>query len=149
MDYNKLDASFLYYKDKILSMRVSMMEGGIIYIAKPILVLAILNCIDRNLIVENKIFYNKELKETYKCFYQIHKKYIQDVTPIWKPFFHLKNDNFYHLVSDKSFDIKTPSNKFIIENIKYAKFDDELWILLQNSGYREKLKEIIFNFYIK
>lgn len=77
MDYNKLDASFLYYKDKILSMRVSMMEGSIIYIAKPILVLAILNCIDRNLIVENKIFYNKELKETYKCFYQIHKNTVK------------------------------------------------------------------------
>ena len=53
----------------------------------------------------------------------------------------MKKEPFYTLngLTNK----KTPSNKYIIENIKYAQFDDDLWILLQVKENREKIKTII------
>ena len=57
MKEDSLYFSFLYYKDKILSMRVAR-QSGVINIAKPILLISILNCIERGFFVENKIYYN-------------------------------------------------------------------------------------------
>lgn len=147
MKEDSLCFSFLYYRDKILSMRVAR-QRGVINIAKPILLISIFNCIERGFFVENKIYYNDVLINSYLCHYEKYKR-DNNVTQICYPFYYLRNDDFYHLEEIKSIKRKTPSDKFIRENIKYAKFDDELWILLQNSGYREKLKEIILNFYIK
>jgi putative restriction endonuclease len=37
----------------------------------------------------------------------------------------------------------TPSKKWLKENISYAYFDEDLWLLLQNQPWREKLRNFI------
>lgn len=61
------------------------------------------------------------------------------------PFYYLENDGFWHLKwkNDKEANIKTPTSKFINNNIDYAYFDENLWILLQENDAREKIKEVL------
>lgn len=66
-------------------------------------------------------------------------------TNIAYPFFYLKNDNFWHLKwkNDEEIFIKTPSNKFLRENVEYAYLDDDLWELLQDESARKRIKGVL------
>jgi hypothetical protein len=60
---------------------------------------------------------------------------------VYYPYYYLKKESFYIL--NGQINRKTPSDRYIIENIQYAQFDDDLWILLQVKENREKIKTII------
>lgn len=68
-----------------------------------------------------------------------------------RPYFHLGSSDFYHLIwKDKSIPApssNTPSAKYLRENLLYAKLDEELWELLQNSENRETIRKNIINRY--
>ncbi len=133
--------SIVYYESLFYAMNVSKI-GKISNIAKPVLLLAILELIEKKYISENKIYYTTELKEEYNHIYREYKK-DSIVTPVCYPYYYLKTEPFYILNGQTN--RKTPSDKFIVENIQYAEFDDELWILLQVKENREKIKTIIKN----
>ena len=40
---------------------------------------------------------------------------------------------------------QTPSKKWLKDNVRFASFDDDLWMLLQNSVMRQRLREIDFS----
>lgn len=131
--------SIVYYESLFYAMNVSKI-GKVSNIAKPVLLLAILELIEKKYISENKIYYTTELKEEYNHIYREYKK-DSIVTPVYYPYYYLKKESFYIL--NGQINRKTPSDRYIIENIQYAQFDDDLWILLQVKENREKIKTII------
>ena len=44
---------------------------------------------------------------------------------------------------NKDESMTTPSTSWLKDNVHYASFDDELWILLQNSAMRQRLRDYI------
>lgn len=131
-----------YYKGLLLS-TTQKVTNGKSNIAKPILLLAIIELVEQGHIIGNKIKYDEILKKQY---HSIFRRYAEIVTPIEYPYYYMRNDGFYSLkgVVDK----KTPSNKYILENIEYAYFDDCLWDLMQKADVRNEFKQSIIKHYL-
>ena len=131
-----------YYKGLLLS-TTQKVTNGKSNIAKPILLLAIIELVEQGHVIGNKIKYDEILKKRY---HSIFRKYAEIVTPIEYPYYYLRNDGFYSLkgVADK----KTPSNKYILESIEYAYFDDCLWDLMQDADVRDEFKQSIIKHYL-
>ena len=62
-----------------------------------------------------------------------------NITDISNPFWHLESDGFWHLhyLGEELSKTHTPSKKWLKENVRYASFDDDLWMLLQNQVMRQ------------
>ena len=143
MDY-KLDM----FRQMLLYMRRGK-SNGVHVNAKPIFCLALIVWAKIN--NENEIKWGDELlcslyRSIFKEMNIIHE------TPIWKPFYYLSSEPFYSLIWEKPMvdNVGTIiSPKFLRENLLYAKLDDDLWELLQNSDNREYLKNAIINHYLK
>lgn len=71
----------------------------------------------------------------------------ENLTPLCYPFYHLKTDKFWHLSWKTNGCNKTeaPSASWIRRNVDHAYIDDELWLLLNNDTYADKLKEYLVN----
>ena len=143
-----MDILLVAYKDMILSITQGYWEGRV-SISKPIYMLAILDAIERNVLISNKI----ELNDVYirNKFGEFYKQYNGNEKGYLAAFFIRP---YYHLVwkEENRPPIKghTPSAKYLQEHLLYAKLDDELWKLLQNAEYREFIrKSIITRFLYK
>lgn len=151
-----MDILLVAYKDMILSITQGYWEGRV-SISKPIYMLAILDAIERNVLISNKIELNdvyirNKFGELYKQYNGNEKGYLSAF--FIRPYYHLNTAPFYHLVwkEENRPPIKghTPSAKYLQEHLLYAKLDDELWELLQNAEYREFIrKSIITRFLYK
>ena len=132
-----------YYRAALLSMnqKVSNGKGNI---AKPVLMLAIIDLIDEGYIIGNRIQYDEKLISTYN---RIFKVYSETITLIQYPFYYMRNDDFYSIKGKA--EKKTPSGKYIRDNIEYAYLDDGLWELLQDRSMRNEFRELIVNYYLK
>ena len=136
---------FAYYTKHIMNIRQAKIRGEVI-VAKPVLLLALIDGISENVFLENEF----ELSEWLDSHYQmLMKKYIRSsqfskITSIENPFWHLSSDGFWTLKcrlrppSDVS-----PSKRWLKDNVEYAYFDEPLWILLQNKAWRTKLRDYI------
>ncbi|MBF1451714.1 MAG: hypothetical protein HXN61_08000 [Prevotella pallens] len=133
-----------YYKNLLRSMIVYRRKGKT-NLAKPIFMLSILYGIKDRSIIGNRIRLTEPLVNTYKAFF---KKYSQQpmTSPIY-PYYYLKGEEFYYLIG--SHYPKTPSAKFLRENVEYASLDDDLWQLLQDEGARNEIKEAIISYFIE
>lgn len=132
-----------YYKGVICSIKQKITKGKA-NIAKPILLLTILNMIDRGELLGNRIVYNDLLKDRYRA---ILDEYTKDLTPLRYPFYYMRNDGFYHIKGQT--DLKTPSEGYILKNVSYAYLDPELWDLLQDPQTRDEFREAIISHYLK
>lgn len=151
-----MDILLVAYKDMILSITQGYWEGRV-SISKPIYMLAILDAIERNVLISNKIELNdvyirNKFGEFYKQYNGNEKGYLAAF--FIRPYYHLNTAPFYHLVwkEENRPPIKghTPSTRYFQEHLLYAKLDDELWELLQNAEYREFIrKSIITRFLYK
>lgn len=133
------------YNDLIMSIKCG---NGILgkSIAKPLFILSILECIAMGDLNENRIMVNDDrLKEKYMAFARYYKEL--KLTPILLPYYHLGSSDFYHLIwhekNRPSYNGKTPSEKYLRENLLYAKLDDELWEILQDAESREYIRRNI------
>ena len=133
-----------YYKNMLRAMTVSRLNGKN-NLAKPILMLSILKGIQDGSIIGNRITLTDSLINTYNALFKECGQ--QPLTSHVYPFYYLKGEVFYHLIGDCN--RKTPSAKYLRENVEYAALDDELWQLLQNEEARNKIKEAIISFFIK
>lgn len=126
--------------------------GGVPINAKPLYLLAIFDGIKEGKIIGNKLQLAKALEESYL---QVCQNYEPTKTPapFFKPFFHLKSESFYFIKWKDGKDIqnagKTPSAKYLRENVEYAALDDQLWDMLQDTEIREDFKMSIINRYLK
>jgi len=130
-----------YYKTMLLSVKTQVV-GGKRKVAKPILLLAIIQAIRNNLLTDNQIKYSDELEGIYKGLYA---KYGESLSPMKYPFYHLTSDGFYHIKG--LLPTKSPTPKQLKERIEYAYLDPQLWELLQSEGNRQEIQKAIEEYF--
>ncbi len=137
---------YKYYTKRIMSIRQAKIHGEII-VAKPVLMVAIIDAIDSNVFTNNQFKINDWLEGRYNMLMLQYAKDSQfdDTTGIDKPFWHLESDGFWHLnyQGERISKSSTPSKAWLKENIEFAHFDESLWILLQNKEWRLLLRSYI------
>lgn len=140
-----------YYSDAFLKLHCAQVRGRKIF-AKPIFILAVIQAIEDKVVIDNRFEYGLG---NFVNFLQIYKyTYIsyqpnEYITPIFKPFFHLTTDGFWHhkLISENI--PRKSSSTYLKENVSYAYLDEALWDLLQEPSVREQYKEQIVNFFLR
>lgn len=134
-----------YYTQLILKLNQAVVHGKKI-LAKPSLLIAVIDAIGNNEIQHNEIVITSSLEDKYNTILSrfTGKSLLDKKTSIAMPFWHLQSDKFWFLEpaypNAKNF---SPSKKWLIDNIKYARLDDDLWYLLQDEMWRYKLREFI------
>ena len=137
---------YRYYSKGIESVRQKIINGETI-VAKPVLMVAIIDGIDANVFTNNQFILNDCIEERYKKLMEQFTKNSQfdGTTGIEKPFWHLETDGFWHLnyQGERLSKGHTPSKAWLKDNVEFAYFDESLWILLQNKVWRMKLRDYI------
>ncbi len=112
---------------------------------KPVLLLSIIQLIEREKITRNRIYLTPELIATFLKLWsdlEIHRE-----PKIGLPFFHLRGDKLWHFKANLGFElIESPqfkgqrtSIKSLNEAVDYAYFDPELFTLLSQPTFRNQL----------
>ena len=133
-----------YYKNLLLSMTVARNHGQV-NIAKPVMVIAIMQGIEDGSIRANRIQYSESLITTYNNLFRSFSN--NSITSSVYPYYYLGSEEFYFIKGKKA--RTTPSAKFLRENVEYACLDDDLWELLQDPETRNELRETIIQHFIK
>lgn len=137
---------FAHYTKRIMSIRQAKINGEVI-LAKPVLLVALIDAIDNDVFTHNQFVIDDWLEGRYRMLMSHYAKESQfeDRTGIEKPFWHLESDGFWHLIcpGDHNYKGRTPSKAWLKEYVKYASLDESLWILLQNKVWRQKLRDYI------
>jgi putative restriction endonuclease len=63
-----------------------------------VVLLAVLDLAESDHLTENRIFYESELLETFRNYFEVVRT-SQDALSPWLPFYHLTGDGFWHLVA--------------------------------------------------
>ena len=117
---------------------------------KPVLLLSIIDLLDRGLISDNAVPLSEELVATFKRYFEIVRKH-NDQPTIQNPFFHLSGDKFWQLVPPPGKDpiyregaaSGAPSVNQLREAAPFACFDEGLWQLLAHAVSRHQLREAL------
>ena len=118
---------------------------------KPLLLLTIIELIERGQMYENKIYYSPDLERTFKKYWD---KVIGWNYSIARPFFFLKSDGFWNLHPNIGYEDELRNTKRIDTTPKlrrlvaYAIMDEVLFVLLTNSQHREIIRQTIINCYL-
>lgn len=136
--------------DMYRQMFVNLKRGnhkGVYSNAKPVFLISIIDYII--FMDENKLTWeDKRFEELY--YSNFSKLESSKPTPICKPFYFLSSENFYTIVWRESPNAKaliSPSSKTLRDYSLYAKLDDDLWEMLQDSENREFLRSCIIKTY--
>lgn len=115
---------------------------------KPVLILSIIQLIQRKEITSNRIFITPELLLEYKNVWNIMVDTAH--TPNFAlPFFHMRSEAFWHLVTKPGMELQVTKSKSIksFKNLKeaiaFAEIDKTLFLLLSESSTRHILEQII------
>ena len=141
-DYSRC---FAYYTQRIMNIRQAKIQGEVI-VAKPVLMLALIDGIESGVFTNNRFVLNEWLEEHYmKLMLQnTRQSQFDKPTEINNPFWHLSTDGFWHLQLKTKGEMRTtPSKAWLKENVSYASFDDDLWMLLQSKEWRTRLRDYI------
>ena len=136
---------FTNYTKRIMNIKQAKIRGEVI-VAKPVLLLAIIDGIDSELFIENKFLLTEWLEAKYEELMRMYMKNSQfdKPTDISNPFWHLQSDGFWHLqLVECPQEGITPSKRWLKEKVSYAYFDEDLWLLLKDSVWRLKLRDYI------
>lgn len=139
------DQCFAFYTKRIMNIRQAKIRGEVI-VAKPVLLLTIIDGIDAGVILANEVMLTEWLESRYVMLMQKHmlNSQFEKPTDISNPFWHLQSDGFWHLqFMEKPQKGTTPSKHWLKENISFAYLDDDLWLLLQEKEWRPKLRDYI------
>lgn len=136
---------FANYTKRIMNIRQAKIRGEVI-VAKPVLLLAIIDGISSEIFCDNEFCLTEWLEARYVLLMQqyMNSSQFDKPTDISNPFWHLQSDGFCHLrYTEEQQDGTTPSKRWLKENISFASLDDDLWVLLQNKEWRLKLRDYI------
>lgn len=138
------------YVQKMKRLRVDRAHGVAPH--KPLLLLAVIELIDRGQIQENKIPLSPELAETFIKYWSK----VTDRKPnIALPFFHLKSDGFWHFHPnpgyEKALDVadRITAVSRLREVIVYASLDEDLFALLSDASDREIIRQTLIYIYFR
>ena len=143
--YYNFSQFYANYTARILNLRQAKIHGEVI-VAKPVLMLALIDGVESGVFTNNRFVLNQWLEEHYlKLMLQYTRQSQFDKpTDINNPFWHLSSDGFWHLqLKTKEVMSTTPSKAWLKENVTYASFDDDFWVLLQNKEWRARLRDFI------
>lgn len=143
-----LQEKFDFLKKEILQMQRDITHGH----KKPhklVMLLAVLDLFDRKIIVENKIYFNEDLAESFSNIFNLIR-----IKGDWNqpapPLFHLRTSNFWkHKIKDgresqyARLSTSGGGSKRIEDNIDYAYLDSSTYELFSNIGTRQSLRELI------
>ena len=137
------------YVQKIKRLRVDRAHGVAPH--KPLLLLAVIELIERGQIRDNKIPLSPDLAETFIKYWSK----VTDRKPnIALPFFHLKSDGFWHLHPnagyEKVLDVadRITAISRLREVIAYVSLDDDLFVLLTDTSNREIIRQTLIYVYL-
>lgn len=136
---------FANYTKRIMNIKQAKIRGEVI-VAKPVLLLAIIDGISNDLFRGNEIHLTDWLEARYEMLMRKYMKNSQfdKPTDISNPFWHLQTDDFWHLqLIEKQQEGVTPSKRWLKEKVSYAYFDEDLWLLLKDEAWRTKLRDYI------
>lgn len=143
------------YQAMVTNIRLGTSRGKSA-VHKPVYILAIIDCIELEMLCENRIVLdNKALQSRYQLNFQKYSAMLSQPTlqQFIMPFYFLGSEPFYELVwktqNRPPMHSHTPSAKYLRENLAYAKLDDDLWELLQDEENRDCMKQAIIDQYLK
>ena len=145
LQFYNYEQSYEHYTKRIMCIRQAKIHGEVI-VAKPVLMLALIDGVDNGEFTSNHFTLSEWLEKRYLALMKQYTRNSQFDNPadISNPFWHLQSDGFWHLIHKTVVaDGSTPSKRWLKENVTYAHFDDDLWILLQNKIWRTKLRDYI------
>lgn len=136
----------------LLSMRGTQVKG-LTSPHKAIFILAIIESIQRGYIREKRIFATTTLSDT---FMRIWNKYVPSDWPFhgnaFHPYIHMSSEPFYFLVNAEgvnSFDLNQNwSRNQVVKYIEYSYFDTQLFELLHNRSFTDRLAKELIDKYI-
>jgi putative restriction endonuclease len=112
---------------------------------KPVLLLAVMDLIERGDITGNKIRPSQELRDAFTAYFQIVRQGNDQNSPE-NPYYRLASDGFWNLYPKRP--IEAPSSWVAIgRQIKHASILDGLYALMCNPLQRELLREAIYSRY--
>ncbi len=136
------------YRIMLLRIKRSVIRGGIIINAKPVLLLAFIELINDGVIENNQIRLSSGVIDYYKAKYgELLPN--EKITPIYRPFFHLTNDGFWHLKMKNEITPERLTEKRLREATEYGYFDNVLWDILQMKDARELYTKTLIDNYLK
>ena len=137
------------YVQKMKRLRVDRAHGVAPH--KPLLLLTVIELIERGQIQKNKIPLSPDLAETFMRYWSK----VTDRRPnIALPFFHLKSDGFWHLHPNAGYEKALSVTDRITavsrlrEVIAYASLDDDFFVLLTDTGDREIIRQTLIHVYL-
>lgn len=146
LHFYNYEQCFAHYTKRIMSIRQAKIHGEVI-VAKPVLILALIDGIDNGEFTGNRFVLNEWLEKRYLTLMKQYTRNSQFPKPadISNPFWHIQGDGFWHLNyhGERLSKSKTPSKAWLKGNVEFAYFDEPLWILLQNKVWRLKLRDYI------
>ncbi|WP_029901708.1 HNH endonuclease [Prevotella sp. 10(H)] len=119
---------------------------------KPILLLSILDCIEKGYILDNRIYITPELIAYFKSNWQIWVK-SKHIMNFSMPFYHMSGEPFWNLILKPGCDLKLDKSNsiksFNLLNtvVDYALMDDQLMQLLFQPDNRQILRTILIDKY--
>ena len=136
---------FTIYTKRIMNIKQAKIRGEVI-VAKPVLLLAIIDGVSNDMFKDNEIQLTEWLESRYMMLMQQYMKSSQfdKPTDISNPFWHLQSDGFWHLqLVERPQEGVTPSKRWLKEKVSNAYFDEDLWLLLKDRAWRTKLRDYI------
>ena len=116
---------------------------------KPVLLLAILDLLDRGLVTRNEFPLSPDLTRTFRRYFDVVREG-NDKPRIENPFYHLVGDGFWHLVGKQGDrPLYEPGNAARAPSLGalrqvYARFDETLWTaFLSDAHSRHMLREAL------
>ena len=145
------------YTDKFTNLTTAKKSGKLAP-HKPILLLSVIDLIERGVITSNQIELTETLEQTFKRNWAKHVGESIIFNPIvGTPFWHLNSEPFWKLVpfvgGDEAIRQLQKGNPYSVgtirKNIRYAEIDNELFELLQNEDVRTKLRVLLIGTYLQ
>ena len=124
---------------------------------KAILLLAVIELYEKNILMDNEIRYNETLKSTFLEMWNMVLPNESLFHPdAYLPFWYLQSDNFWHIVPYRGKEdilslmrdtnIK-PSEAKIVDSVKYVELDEDLYFLMTLPSGRSTLKRVLLETY--
>ncbi|MFM7365366.1 MAG: HNH endonuclease [Cuspidothrix sp.] len=135
--------NLILYCQKLSNLNVSNSKKRGTALHKPILILSVIDLINRDIIDTNEIRVSDELIETFEQYWQIIGSHSY-AGGLHYPFFHLQSEGFWHLEFKPDFNGLQPktTNK-LKQAVEYAYLEQELFEFLQNEITRKELLDAL------
>jgi putative restriction endonuclease len=118
---------------------------------KPVLLLSILDLIDRGKVKDNQVAFTPELASTFRRYFSVVRRH-DDQPSIENPFYFLSGDGFWSIEKPGQGALYQPGNASSPPSMKVlrsaeGRFDPQLWRLMQNPVSRAQLREALVTRY--